>query len=174
MPRNFIFPDVKKEASVTPVFKKEDRLIKTNNGQISVLNVFSKIFERFLLNQMLPFVDNMTSSFLSAYRSRYTTHHVLLQLIEQWRDCLDNNKVVGDILMDLSKAFDCFSHDLLIAKLEAYGIGRNSLLLLMSYLNDRRQSVKIKGIQSLFQLIKSGVLQGSIMGPILFNLFIND
>ena len=95
MLRNFIFPDVKKEASVTPVFKKEGRLIKTNYRPISVSNVFSKIFERFLLNQMLPFVDNMMSSFLSAYCSRYSTQHVLLQLIEQWRDCLDNTKVVG-------------------------------------------------------------------------------
>ena len=172
--RNFTFPDVVKEASVTPVFKKEDRLIKTNYRPISVLNVFSKIFERFLLNEMLPFVDNMISSFLSAYRSRYGTQHVLLQLIKQWRECLDNNKVVGGILMDLSKAFDCLRHDLLIAKLEAYGAGRSSLLLLMSYLKDRRQSVKIKGIRSLFQLIKSGVPQGSILGPILFNIFMND
>ena len=139
-----------------------------------MLNVFSKIFERFLLNQMLPFIDNLMSSFLSAYRSRYNTQHVLLRLIEQWRACLDENKVVGGILMDLSKAFDCLPHDLLIAKLEAYGVERNSLLLLMSYLKDRKQAVKIKGIQSLFQLIKSGVPQGSILGPILFNIFIND
>ena len=87
-----------------------------------MLNVFSKIFERFLLNQMLPFIDNLMSSFLSAYCSRYSTQHVLLRLIEQWRACLDENKVVGGILMDLSKAFDCLPHDLLIAKLEAYGV----------------------------------------------------
>ena len=76
--------------------------------------------------------------------------------------------------MDLSKALDCLPHDLLIARLEAYRIGRNSLLLLMYYLKDHRQSVKIKGIRSLFQLIKSGVPQGSILGPILFNIFMND
>ena len=117
-------------------FKKEDRQFKENYRPISVLNVFSKIFERFLLNQMLPFIDNLMSSFLSAYRSIYSTQHVLLRLIEQWRACLDENKVVGRILMDLSKAFDCLPHDLLIAKLEAYGVERNSLLLLMSYLKD--------------------------------------
>ena len=116
----------------------------------------------------------MMSSLLSAYRSTYNTQHVLLRLIEQWRACLDDNKVVGGILMDLSKAFDCLPHDLLIAKLEAYGLGRSSLLLLLSYLKDRKQSVKIKGIRSLFQLIKSGVPQGSILGPILFNIFMND
>ena len=133
-----IFPDVEKEASVSPVFKKEDRLIKTNYRPISVMNVFSKIFERFLLNQMQPFIDSMMSSFLSACRSRYSTQHVLLRLTEQWRACLDDNKVVGGILMDLSKAFNCLPHDLLIAKLEAYGLGRNSLLLLLSYLKDRK------------------------------------
>ena len=171
---DLIFPNIEKDASVTPVFKKEDRQIKTNYRPISVLNVFSKIFERFLLNQLLPFIDKMVSSLLSAYRSRYNTQHVLLRLIEQWRACLDYNKVVGGILMDLSKAFDCLPHDLLIAKLEAHGLGRSSLLLLLSYLKDRKQSVKIKGIRSLFQLIKSGVPQGSILGLILFNIFMND
>ena len=171
---DLIFPNIEKDASVTPVFKKEDRQIKTNYRPISVLNVFSKIFERFLLNQLLPFIDKMMSSLLSAYRSRYNTQHVLLRLIEQWRACLDDNKVMGGILMDLSKAFDCLPHDLLIAKLEAYGLGRSSLLLLLSYLKDRKQSVKIKGIRSLCQLIKSGVPQGSILGPILFNIFMND
>ena len=76
--------------------------------------------------------------------------------------------------MDLSKAFHCPSYDLLIAKLEPYGLGRSSLPLFLSYLKDLKQSVKIKGIRSLFQLIKSGVPQGSILGPILFNIFMND
>ena len=171
---HFIFPSVEKEASLTRPFKQEDREIKKNYKPISVLNVFSKIYERFLRNQMLPFIDNLMSSFLSAYRSRYSTQHVLLRLIEQWRACLAQNKVVGGILVDLSKAFDCLPHDVLIAKLEAYGVEKSSILLLMSYLKDRKQAVKIKGIRSLFQLIISGVPQGSILGPKLFNIFIND
>ena len=81
--------------------------------------------------------------------------------------------MAGAILMDLSKAFDCLPHDLLIAKLEAYRIEKQSLLLLLSYLQQRKQSVKVKGLSGLLQLIKSGAPQGSILGPILFNIFIN-
>ena len=98
---------------------------------------------------MLPFIDKMMSSFSPAYRSRYSTQHVLIRLIEQWRAYLNVNKVIGGILMDLSKAFDCLPHDLVIAKLEAYELRRSSLLLLLSYLKDRKQSVKIKRIRSL-------------------------
>ena len=134
-----IFPSCEKVASVTPVFKKDDRLDKKNYRPLSVLHVFSKIFERFLLNQILPFFNKIQSAFLSAYRARYSSQYVLLRLIEGWRQCLDENRVAGAILMDLSKAFDCLPHDLLIAKLEAYGIKKQSLLLILSYLQQRKQ-----------------------------------
>ena len=127
-----IFRDVEKEVSVTPGLKNEDTQTKTNYRPISVLNVFSKISEIFILNQILPFIDNIMSSFLSAYRSRYSAQHVLLSLIEEWRTCLDNDKIAGGILMGLSKAFHCLPHDLLIDKLEGHGLGKESLLLLMS------------------------------------------
>ena len=76
--------------------------------------------------------------------------------------------------MDLSKAFDCISHDLLIAKLHAYGFKKKALTFLYSYLKRRKQSVKINDTESFFQILLSGVNHGSILGPILFNLFIND
>ena len=95
-------------------------------------------------------------------------------MTEAWRKCLDDNKVVGAILKDPSKAFDCLPHDLLLAKLEAYCLERNALKLIMYYLSGRKQCSKNGGYLSQLKLIVSGVPQLSILGPILFNFFIND
>ena len=96
-------------------------------------------------------------------------------MIEEWRENLDNNFFVGVLLTDLSKAFDFIPHDLLIAKLSAYGLGSDSLCYIYSYLfKDRKQCVEINNTQSKFDTIISGVPQGSIFGPILFNIFFND
>ena len=168
------YPDMMKEDCITPVFKKDDRLRKENYRPISILNTFSKVFERYILEQLTPFFNVTMSHFLSAYRKKFSCQNVLLRLIGQWRQHLDSNKVVGAVLMDLSKAFDCLPHDLLIAKLEAYGLNREMVKLVYSYLKDRKQAVKVKGFVGILKSIISGVPQGSILGPILFNIFIND
>ena len=151
-----------------------NRAVERNFRPVSILNIFSKIYENMLKNQRIPYLDETLSLFIAAYRKAYGTQHVLIRMIEEWRVKLDNDNIVGSILMDLSKAFDCIPHDLLIAKLHAYGLDENALVLIYSYLKRRKQSVRINNTYSSFQTILSGVPQGSVLGPILFNVYIND
>ena len=143
-----------------------------NYRPVSVLNVFSKVLERFILDQLTSYFKSIFSEFRSAYRKQYSCQHVLLRMIETWRKCLDENKIVGATLMDLSKAFTCLPHDLLVAKLEAYGLDTKTLKHMLSYLSGRKQCVKIRNSFSLSKLILSDIPQGSI--PILFNIFMNN
>ena len=122
----------------------------------------------------MSYFDKYLSPFISAYRNNYSTQQVLIRLLEEWREKLDKNFIVGAVLIDLSNAFDCSPHDLIIAKLAAYGIERETLRLIYSYLKSRKQCVKINNTYSDYNEIISGVPQGSILGPILFNLSIND
>ena len=168
------FPNSAKVAEVTPVFKKEDVMSKLNYRPVSILTILSKIFESTVNDQLRIFANTVLSPLLSAYRTNYNCQHALIKLIEEWKSALDAGGHVGAVLMDLSKAFDSLPHDLLIAKLQAYGMTQESTQLLASYLRDRIQRVKIGNCRSTFLKLLKGVPQGSILGPVLFNLFIND
>ena len=168
------FPTLLKIAAILSFYKKDERSNKKNYRPVSVLSALSKIFGKILQTQIMGYIDDKFSIFVSAYRKGHSTQHVIVRLIEDWKKGLDQNKYVGSVLMDLSKAFDCISHDLLIAKLHAYGFDISALKYIYSYLKGRRQCVKINGIQSQFMTILAGVPQGSIFCPILFNIFIND
>ena len=118
--RSYRFPNNAKRAAVCPLNKGEaNRTVERNFRPVSILNVFSKIYEKILKNQLIPFLDETLSLFIAAYRKSYGTQHVLIRVIEEWRVKLDNDYIVEAILMDLSKAFECIPHDLLTVKLHA-------------------------------------------------------
>ena len=119
-------------------------------------------------------MSSLFSPFNSAYRESYNTQHVLIRLIEEWRKNLHNNLFIGAVLMDLSKAFDCIPHNLVIAKLAASGFEKNIICYIYSYLKSRKQCVSVNNIKSTFEEIISGAPEGSIVGPILFNIISND
>ena len=130
--RQAIFPDNAKIASVVPVDKgKLDKYDVLNYRPVSILNVFSKIYEKVIKNQLMSYFEKYFSPFISAYRKSYSTQQVLIPLFKESREKLDKNFIVGTVLMDLSKAFGCIPHDLIIAKLAAaYGIERETLRLI--------------------------------------------
>ena len=170
-----IFPDAAKTAAVSPIDKGTDNKNSISNFRpVSVLSVFSKIFEAVIKNQLALYLENIFSPFLSAYRENYNTQHVLIRLVEEWKKHLDNNEVVGGVLMDITRAFDFTPHNFLMAKLFSYGFDKTALKYIYSYLKKRQQCVRINNIYSGFEEIIAGVLQGSIVGSILFSAFLND
>ena len=151
-------------------------LTKINQTQmkVSILNTFSKVYEKVIKGQLVSGLDKYLSPFISAYRKGFSTQHVSTRLVEEWRERLDNNYIVDAILMDMSKAFNCISHNLIIAKLAAYGLDDTALKLIFSYLKNRKQCVRIYNTHSNFEYIIAGIPQGSIVGPVLFDFSTND
>ena len=172
--RNGFFPQELKLAVVSPLFKKKDNLDKENYRPVSVLTHLSKVFERILYKQIDFFMAPKFSRFLCGFRKNHNSQYSLLKMIETWKNNLDQGKIIGAIFMDLSKAFDTIDHGLLLAKLEAYGFSENAASLLQSYVCNRYQKVCINGTFSESKQISAGVPQGSILGPLLFNIFLND
>ena len=123
---------------------------------------------------MLPFVQSFLSSLLCGFQEGYGTQHVLLGFLEACKKTMDSKGVAGAALTDLSKAFDCLNHKLLIAKLNEYGSSGSALPFIHSYLTDRMQRVKVNGSFSTWTSTVLGVPQGSVLGPLLFKIYLHD
>ena len=145
-----------KTAFVTPVYKKNDKGQIKNYRPVSLLNGFSKVYGSFLHGNLSKFTDQIYSKFISAYLKSNSSIHVLMRSIEKWKASLDKKKLVGTVLMDLYKAFDCISYDLLIRKLYTYGLTTEALTFLYSYLKRRQQGVKIYDAKIIFKILLSG------------------
>ena len=169
------YPSLLKRADITPVHKKDSKSAKNNHRPVSILSNISNLYERIMFNQMSEYFE---SSFFSKYqfgfRKGFSAQHCLVSMLEKWKSATDNKKSFGAFLTDLSKAFGCLSHDLLIAKLNAYGFSMSALRFVHSYPKNRMQRTKINSEYCSWEEIMFGVLQGSILGPLLFNIFLCD
>ena len=119
-------------------------------------------------------MEDKLSKLLPGFRKNHSTQHCLINMFEKWKNVLDKGGFVCGMLMDLSKAFDTMNHDLLTAKLGAYDFQKDALSFMRSYLTKRRQRVRVTSNSSAWERIISGVPQSSILGPLLFNIFLND
>ena len=171
---NQIFPVSLKKADVIPSHKQLAKTDKANYRPVSLLPCVSKIYERDMFTQISNYIEKYLSPYLFGFRKGHSVEQCLMTMLETWKRALDRKKSVGAVLTDLSKAFDCLNHELIIAKFEAYGFHHDALLLIYDYLSNRTQRTKVKSDYSSEREIKFGVPQGSILGPLVFNVHLND
>ena len=170
------FPDILKTAKVTPLHKKESKLNFLNYRPISLLSVFSKIYEKLIYTRIYSYLikNELIYERQFGFRSKYSTNHALVSITERIRALIDTSHYVCGIFIDLEKAFDTVNHKILCDKLNFYGLRGNANKLIKSYLSDRRQYVSINGFDSEVKNVDCGVPQGSSLGPLLFLIYIND